>query len=221
MAVSIDWPTKVITVPQSDLTHITGTLYELDTNWLRMQLKALEASEEGITELDTHDHNTQYTVAGVTYARKIEIINGYSIQFTPNSQWSVRLAGSNNNIFDVENGILVQNQVQVIAQNSAGLQVVSVGSGVTEQDKLDIADRVLDEQMSGHSTPGSLGALLSTSDENIEKILQVEKGRWKIDKTTKQLTFYDSDGVTPLFTFDLFNDDGDPDADSVYERVPV
>lgn len=38
-----------------------------------------------------------------------------------------QLEGSNNNIWDVENGILNQNQVQVIPTNSAGLIVGSGG----------------------------------------------------------------------------------------------
>jgi hypothetical protein len=129
MAITIDWPTKVISIPQSDLTFISGTLYEADTDAIRLELKAIEA-DEGMPFDDTHVHNTEVTVAGTTFARTIEIINGYSIQFTPDSQYSVRLAGSNNNFFDVENGILVQNQVQVIAQNSAGL--ISGGGGTTD-----------------------------------------------------------------------------------------
>lgn len=122
MAVSIDWATKVITVPQADLTLVTGTLYELDTDAFRLELKSLEDSEEGMPFPATHRHNTEVTVAGVTFARTIEIINGYSITFEDGA-YSVRLAGSNNNFFDVENGILNQNTVQVIAQNSAGLIV--------------------------------------------------------------------------------------------------
>ena len=104
MAISVDWGTKVITVPQADLTLITGTLYELDTDTFRLALKALEDDEYGMAHDDTHTHNTEVTVAGVTYARFIEIINGYSVTFE-NGSYSVRLAGSNNNIFDVENGI--------------------------------------------------------------------------------------------------------------------
>jgi hypothetical protein len=131
MAITINRLTQVITVPQADLSLVTGSLYELDTNWFRNELKTIEASEEGIVELDTHQHNTEVTVAGTTFARTIEMINGYSVEFTPDSAWSVRLAGSNNNIFDVENGILVQNQVQVIAQNSAGLVSVNFGNPLT------------------------------------------------------------------------------------------
>jgi len=122
VALSIDWATQVITVPQAYLTPVTGSLYELDTDQFRRDLKAIEASEEGMVFADTHDHNTAYTVAGVTYARKVEIVNGYAVEFEDGT-YSVRLAGSNNNLFDVENGILVQNSVQVIAQNAAGLVV--------------------------------------------------------------------------------------------------
>jgi hypothetical protein len=134
MAISITWGSKTIHVPQSYLTNITGTLYELDTDQLRLDLKALEDDVEGMPFPDTHRHNTAVTIAGVTYARFIEIINGYKIEFE-DGQYSVRLAGSNNNFFDVEAGVLSQNQVQVIPGNAAGLQVVSVGSGLSvEQD---------------------------------------------------------------------------------------
>jgi len=121
MTITVDYLTKVITVPQGDLTLVSGTLYELDTETFRQTLKAIEASENGIHFDDMHTRNAPYTVAGVTYAQSIEIINGYSVTFSPSAAWSVRLIGSNNNIFDIEAGVLNQNQVQVIPTNSAGL----------------------------------------------------------------------------------------------------
>lgn len=130
MATTINWATKVITVNRADLTLVSGTLYEHDTDAFRKELNALQASEEGIWADTTHLHNTAVTVAGTTFARTIEIINGYSVQYLPDELWSVRLAGSNNNIFDVQNGILVQNSVQVIPGNSAGLITYAVGSGL-------------------------------------------------------------------------------------------
>lgn len=131
MAISIDWITKIFSIPQADLTFVSGTLYEMDTQtYLRAGINTIMASEEGIVFEDALDHNVDYTVAGVNYARKIEMINGYSIQFTPDAQWSVRLVGSNNNLFDIENGILQQNQVQVIPSNSAGLVIVSTGTDI-------------------------------------------------------------------------------------------
>jgi hypothetical protein len=140
MAISINRLTSVITIPQADCTLISGTLYELDTEAFRDALKVLEASEEGIVFDDTHIHNTEVTVVGVTYARFIEMISPYSVTFTPDSQWSVRLAGSNNNLFDIENGILNQNQVQVIGQNAAGLIVHTSGSGLSAGEQAQLAE---------------------------------------------------------------------------------
>lgn len=168
MAVEVNWPNQIISVYQADLLHVTGTLYELDTDWLRLELKALE-DDEGMIWPDTHRHNTEVTVAGVTYARVIEIINGYTIEFLPDDQWSVRLVGSNNNFFDIESGILTQNQVQVIPTNSAGLQTVTSGSGVLPADITAIADAVWDEEVAGHLTPGTFGERVA------QKLLTVSK----------------------------------------------
>jgi len=121
MAITIDPATKVISIPQADLALLSGTLYSADTNQIRKDVNAILASEDGIWMPDAFIHNTTVTLFGVTYARTLEYIAPYSITFTPDSQWSARLEGSNNNMGDVEAGILNQNQVQVIPTNSAGL----------------------------------------------------------------------------------------------------
>jgi hypothetical protein len=121
MALSLNPATKVITIPQADLTFISGTTYELDTNQFRKDVFDLLASEDYIWMEDAFSHNGEVTVAGTTFARTLEFINGYSVTFE-NLVYSVRLAGSNNNIFDVENGILnPSGNVTVISQNSGGL----------------------------------------------------------------------------------------------------
>jgi len=163
MAISITWADHVIHVPQSYLNLVSGTIYELDTEQFRLDLKALEASVYGMPNLKTHLHNTTVTVAGTTYARSITILPPYSVEFE-DGQYTVILVGSNNNIFDVANGILVQNQVQIIPTNAAGLIVHNVGSGVTAQDKLDIADAVWDEETSGHTSLDTFG------DKNQNKV---------------------------------------------------
>jgi hypothetical protein len=135
MALTIDHGTLTISVPQADLTLISGSLYELNTETVfRQGVNGLLDDEEGIVLDDAIRHNTEVTVAGTTFARTIEVIGGYSVTFTPDAQYSVRLAGSNNNIFDVESGILNQNQVQVIAQNSAGL--IKAPAAATGEDHL-------------------------------------------------------------------------------------
>lgn len=129
MAVTITWPTKVINIPQSYLTSLGGDVYELDSDQLRLDLKDLEDAEQGINYLDTHRHNTEVTLAGVTYARTIEIINGYTITFE-DGQYAVNIVGSNNNIADVTN----VNQVSIRSNNSAGLISVTSGGSGTESD---------------------------------------------------------------------------------------
>jgi len=137
MAISITYATFVIYVPKTYLTLESGTIYTLDSDVLRLDLKDLEDDEEGIAHPDTHRHNPEVTIAGVTYAKTIEIINGYSIEFE-DGQYTVIIEGSNNNFHDVLNGILVQNQVQVIPTNSAGLIVVEGACGEPEPPLLKI-----------------------------------------------------------------------------------
>lgn len=156
MAMTLDPATKVFTINQADLTLVTGTLYSADTNALRKEMMALLASEDYIWMPDSFNHNTEVTVAGVTYARTLSTLNGYSYTFSPDSQWSVRLEGSNNDFWDIEAGNLNQNQVQVIPTNSAGL-VINQGQSIGQGDLDNIADAVWDEAISGHTTAGTFG----------------------------------------------------------------
>lgn len=177
MALSLDPATKVISVPQGDLTFISGTLYELDTDQFRKDVMALLASESYIWMEDAFSHNTEVTVAGTTFARTLEFINGYSIEFTPNSAWTARLIGSNNNIFDVENGILVQNQVQVIPTNSAGLvnanPLADVLEGtVTTEDAL----RIILAAVAGKSTKAGNNFTFRDQSDSKDRITSTTDG---------------------------------------------
>lgn len=136
MAITLDAATRVFSIPQADLTLITGTLFEADTNALRKEMMALLASEPYAYLPDPFDHAVEPTTAGVTYFRTLTTLAGFSYTFTPDSQFTVRLAGSNNDFFDVEGGRLNQNQVQVIPGNSAGLQTVATGGLTAAQDAL-------------------------------------------------------------------------------------
>lgn len=139
MSLSIDWATKVITVPQADLTSLGGGVYQLNVDTFRLALRALEDDELGIPFLATHTHNTSVTLAGATFARTVEIINGYTVEFEDvGTPYTVKCINANHNIGDVK----VVNQVSLIVGNSAGLITVVSGSGVTEQDKADIATEV-------------------------------------------------------------------------------
>jgi len=135
MAISIDWGNRIINVPRSDLTLIQATpteIRELDLNTFRLTLKDLEDDAVGMIFPDTHRHNTEVLLAGLTYARVIEIINGYTVTFE-DGQYAVNLVGANSNVGDVVN----VNHVSVRVSNSAGMisspeiQYASYNGGVT------------------------------------------------------------------------------------------
>ena len=132
MALSVDWLTKVIFVPKADTTLIQSSpteIRELDLNAFRLNLKDIE-DDEGMPYVDTHRHNTSVSIGGLSLARVIEIINGYTVTFE-DGQYAVNLTGANSNIGDVVN----VNQVSIRSANSAGL--VEVGSGLdTNQDAI-------------------------------------------------------------------------------------
>lgn len=128
MAVSIHWGTRVITIPQADLTYVSAGLYQLDVNALRLALKDIEDSETGMPFPDTHRHNSPVVLSGVTYARTFEIINGYTITFQDvGTPYTVICVGANHNVADVKN----VNQVSLIIGNAAGLIQVATGAGPT------------------------------------------------------------------------------------------
>ena len=123
MAISIDWGTKVITIPRNDLTLLQAApteIRQLTIDSFRLELKGQEDSADGMAFIDTHRSNAPVTVGGVILARVVEIINGFTITFE-DGQYAVNLAGANSNIADVTN----VNQVSVRSANSAGLQDLS------------------------------------------------------------------------------------------------
>lgn len=135
MAVTITWSTRVIYVPKADLSLIQATPTEIrgmDLNWFRLVLKDLEDDVIGMAFPDTHRHNPPVDVGGVTLARVVEIINGYTVTFE-DGQYAVQLSGANTNLADVVN----VNQVSVRSANSAGLvtsstiEYASFNRGVT------------------------------------------------------------------------------------------
>lgn len=124
MAISVNWATKVITVPKDDTEWISDgppEIRKFDVNAFRLTLKALEDDEAGIWALDTHRHNTEVTLSGITFARTFEIINDYTVTFG-DGQYVLNLYGANHNILDVANA----NQVSLRGNLSGGLLVSSV-----------------------------------------------------------------------------------------------
>jgi hypothetical protein len=120
VTISIDWPTKVISVPKVDTLLVTAPppqeIRALNMVTYHLTLRALEASEEGIVYPRTHNYVGPISVGSVSLADVVEIINGYTNTFE-DGQYAVNLNGANTNLADVTN----VNQVSVRPNNSAGL----------------------------------------------------------------------------------------------------
>ena len=119
MAITVDWVTRIINVPKADtqlVQSVPTEIRQLDLDIFRKDLNALQADEEGIPFLTTHQHVQPIDIGGVTLARVIEIINGYTVTFE-DGQYAVNLVGANSNVGDVTN----VNQVSIRSANSAGL----------------------------------------------------------------------------------------------------
>ena len=120
MGIAVDWGnTNVIYVPSGELTVVQTSptrIYDLDLDWFRLQLKDLEDNEEAMPFPKTHNHNTEVSLGGLTYARVVEILDPYTVTFQ-NGQYAVNLVGANSNVGDKVN----VNEVSVRSQNSAGL----------------------------------------------------------------------------------------------------
>lgn len=130
----VQWDTRIIYIDRSELTEIVaGSVYGLDTTDLWTLIHDLQDDPEGMANPDIMFHSLPYTLSGVTYARAVEIINGYRIQFTgpapPNDHYSVVLSGGNNNVADV----FIPNPVSVISNNSAGLAQAAGADAVWDE----------------------------------------------------------------------------------------
>lgn len=185
MALSINWATKVIGVPQADLAAVSTGLYELDVEAFRLALKDIEDSETGVAFPDTHRRNAPVTLSGVTYAQTFEIINGYTVTFQDTgTPYTVRVVGANHNIADVKN----VNNVSLIIGNSAGLIVVATGgsSGPTAAQVADaVAARTYEAGLSHEAILRILLAALAGKADGIGSLTERYMAQ---DGTTPRVT---------------------------------
>jgi len=136
MAISINWVSGVVYIPKSYMNQIQTVpvpAYELDVDQMRLDIIDLKDNPDGRPWPKTHIHETESTLSGILYSRKIKYLPPYTFTFE-DDQYLVVLIGGNNNISDRKNF----NQVSLTTNNSAGKQVIQTGSGLTteEHDKL-------------------------------------------------------------------------------------
>ena len=160
MAITVNEVTKVIDILQADLTFISGTLYEFDTEQFHLDLREWEHSTEGSWRSITHNHNPEVPIAGVTLARVITIVNGYSVTFEDTgAAYTIRFINSNNDIFDLDSGNMNPTPLTtIVPQNSAGL-IIDPGAD---------ADTVWGALLADHVIANSFGQF-------VQKLLSVGK----------------------------------------------
>ena len=137
---SVDWIVKHVTIPLSDLTFVSGNSYSLDTADVHKELRRLEwAPEDGLWAEHILIHYPTVTISGIPKTRTIEMTNQYTWGIDA-SNIIVSIVGVDSNLFDK---FLPENGVSILGNNSVGKITVVSGSGVTEQDKIDIIQGTL------------------------------------------------------------------------------
>lgn len=160
MPLTVDGPSGIIDVPQADLTYdALNDVYVLDSDTFRLELRDWEDSAEGMAWTKTHDHETESTLAGTTFARKVIIRTPWQVRFeNTGSAYTVRIEGSNNNLLDPS--VLIPTPlVSYVSTNSAGLIVRESGvSGLTAEESAALS-LVLSLMQAGRNTPDGLVVL--------------------------------------------------------------
>lgn len=118
MATTVNWATGVISIPRADMTLIQASpeVRQLDVAVLHTELRTLQAAVEGAYETTTHNHTQVSVLSGISYARVVEILSPYTVEFE-DGQYTVASFNANHNLGDVK----VANQVSLVVNNSAGL----------------------------------------------------------------------------------------------------
>jgi len=97
------------------------------------------------------------------------------------------------------------------------------GTGGTIQNNLFNDDSIDTALSATHGSGAWTGDAASISEilTKIRDVHTIETGRWKIDTNTNQLVFYADDDITPVFSFNLYDEDELPTSTDVMERRPA
>jgi len=222
MAISVNWITKVLTIPKSDTTLVSAGPPEireynvLDTFWV--EVKAIEDDAEGMPFVHIVERVPAKLLGGVDFADIVEVVNGYTVTFE-DGQYQINLIGANHNLSDVAN----PNSVGLRTANSAGLAVPTW----TTAEKNQIRHRVgidgtsdapsATPSLSFHSAADVIDDLESRSydgvpwPDTVKALLSFSAGdmiETKVSANVRRYDFYDRAGVGIVFTLTMNNADG-------------
>lgn len=199
MPISFDGSNKIINITSPTTFTTAQEIYEEGIEW--------SDNQENMKYLVPMEAVGYEAIGGGVYTDKIFILlHGWKIK-PWSGNYQLRIQGSL--ITDDETPRSLNpdsGNVELVFEVATYGTVTAIGSGVTEQDKIDISDKVWQH---------ARGDKVYTDAEILRKI---ETNRWKI--MGNQFIIYDDDGVTPIYVFNLKNKQGQPTEDQPYERVP-
>lgn len=174
MAYAVNWTTKVITVPLTDLTFVSGTNYTLDAADVWIELRRLEASpSDGLWADQIAEFVNTQVLSGLSYSAILKMINGYTWN-TDTSNKTISLLGINSNLLDT---FIPGNGISVLANNSGGKIIVDSGlSAITQQDKDDIENQIFDRDVeNGETFEEQVRLIRAEAAGSIEKVGDVHR----------------------------------------------
>lgn len=185
-----------------DMVSVTAELLVGDATTTDQKLDTIISS---VNIIDTNVNKTNLDVESLTST--LDSYNIIPIRTT--------IDDINTKIDSVESNV-----INILSDTSAIETKVDVIDNVVDDIQLDTS--AIETKVDNINTNVSgIQSTVNTINGNISDIIQINTGRWKIDRITSVLTIYDSNGTTPLYQFDLKDDTGAANPDSVYERVPI
>lgn len=123
MAYSVNWATKVVTIPQADLLLVSPGIYELDVISFWVNIHDIQDGE-GMPYEDIMASNAPTSFG----PRGVLIVNGYRVEFEDGA-YQVNLIGANS---DIELN-RVQNNVSITNKIANGLDAAAIAAAVWGQ----------------------------------------------------------------------------------------
>lgn len=134
MAYSVNWGTKVITIPKADTDFVSASpdVRELDVTVLWNTLIDIEETDAAMSFPPIVENTApKVLTTELTLGRCVLIINGYTLTFE-DGLYAVNIIGGNSNLSQVVN----KNSVSVNTDNSAGLVIVAGAAAPVDFDDL-------------------------------------------------------------------------------------
>ena len=125
MAYSVNWLTKIVTIPLADLTFVSGVNYTLDVDVVHDMLRNEEWKfDSGLWAPAIIEYINTQILSGQVYSPIVKMVNGYTWDVAA-TDIVISLTGSNTNLLDT---YIPGNGISVLANNSAGK--ITAGSGL-------------------------------------------------------------------------------------------